>query len=111
MQSPLPERWRVILPAALQDRFTGSPLEGPVLPFLTNHRGKLLSQADRGVPIHAAAFPRERRLVLEEELQEDAAELRRILVHELFHFVWLKLGNTRRHSYEALLLSEWDRRA
>ena len=37
--------------------------------------------------------------------------LARIFVHEVFHFAWLRLGNEKRHSYEAILHSEMDRGA
>jgi len=33
--------------------------------------------------------------------------LKRILIHELFHFVWLHLGNPSRRSWEELLLEEF----
>ena len=32
--------------------------------------------------------------------------LRLILVHEIFHFVWARLGNAARREFEALLLQE-----
>jgi len=53
--------------------------------------------------IHAAAFLRERRLLFETSLARDRAEFDRIFVHELFHFVWLRLGNPRRLAYERLI--------
>ncbi len=40
----------------------------------------------------------------------DPEDFARIFVHELFHFVWLRLGNTRRLSYERLLAGELRRR-
>lgn len=33
-------------------------------------------------------------------------ELARIFIHELFHFVWVRLGNRRRSSYGQLLRGE-----
>jgi len=59
-----------------------------------------------GGPAHAATFLRRRRMVLEEALMADADDFARIFVHELFHFVWLRLGNPKRRSYERLLASE-----
>ena len=35
-------------------------------------------------------------------------EFPRVLVHELFHFAWFRLGNPRRLSYESLLHREHD---
>lgn len=78
---------------------------------LTAHRGKLLSGRERGLPVHGGSFPRQRRIVLDAALLHRPGELSRILVHELFHFVWLRLGNRVRRSFEALLVSEWERGA
>jgi hypothetical protein len=55
-------------------------------------------------PIHAGSLLRERRMLLETSLARD--EFARIFVHELFHFVWLRLGNPRRRSFERLLARE-----
>jgi hypothetical protein len=57
-------------------------------------------------PIHAGAFLRQRRMLFETSLSRDLAEFDRIFVHEMFHFVWLRLGNPRRRSYERLLAGE-----
>jgi hypothetical protein len=57
---------------------------------------------DRHGEAHAAAFPRERRMVFD----SSPAEFRRIFVHELFHFVWLRKGNAARRSYEDLVKAE-----
>jgi len=85
---------------------TGSPLFISHLPRLTAHRGKLLShQLERGTPVHAASFIRRREIVLESELLRKA-ELPLILVHEIFHFVWVRLGNAKRAGYAALLAAE-----
>jgi hypothetical protein len=62
-------------------------------------------------PIHAGAFLRERRIVFETSLARDPAEFARIFVHELFHFVWLRLGNPLRRAYEDLLAREIHARA
>lgn len=62
---------------------------------------------DRRGPVHAGSFLRERRIAF------DCAprEFPRIFVHELFHFVWLRLGNPLRWSYENLLRAEFRSRA
>lgn len=57
---------------------------------------------DRHGEAHAGAFPRERRIVFDRSLKE----FRRIFVHELFHFVWLRKGNAARRSYEDLVKAE-----
>jgi predicted SprT family Zn-dependent metalloprotease len=61
---------------------------------------------DRGDPLHAGSFLRERRIAFNPDLAADPRELRRIFVHELFHFVWLRLGNPRRHAWEDMLRAE-----
>ena len=50
-------------------------------------------------------------MVLETELRADPRELARIFVHELFHFVWVRLGNARRKSFDELLRAELAARA
>jgi hypothetical protein len=59
-----------------------------------------------GAVAHAATFLRERRMVFEESLMADAEDFARIFVHELFHFVWLRLGNSRRRAYERVVARE-----
>jgi predicted SprT family Zn-dependent metalloprotease len=58
---------------------------------------------DRHGDVHGGAFLRERSI----ELNCTRAEFRRVLAHELFHFVWLRAGNPSRHSFEELLREEW----
>jgi hypothetical protein len=57
---------------------------------------------DRRGPVHAGSFLRERRIAFD----CTPGEFPRIFVHELFHFVWLRLGNPRRHAWEAVLRRE-----
>lgn len=57
---------------------------------------------DRRGPVHAGSFLRRRRMVLD----CTPAEFPRILVHELFHFVWLRAGNRVRIAYEEVLAAE-----
>lgn len=90
---------------------TGSPICVRALPQLTAHRGKLLSaDTGRGKAVHAASFIRRREIVLECELLTKAI-LPLIVVHEIFHFVWARLGNSRRAAYAALLAKELRCRA
>ncbi len=58
---------------------------------------------DRRGPVHAGSFLRERRIVLD----CTPAEFPRIFVHEIFHFVWMKLGNPTRKAFEQLIAAEW----
>jgi predicted SprT family Zn-dependent metalloprotease len=71
-------------------------------------RGKL---APAGVPVDAATFLREGRIVLDRDLARKPQELKRIFAHELCHFVWWRLGNRRRIAWEGLLAAEIKRRA
>jgi hypothetical protein len=91
----------------------GSPICVSARPKLTAYRGRLLS-ADprkRGTAVHAASFLRKREIVLESELLARKSDLRLILVHEIFHFVWLRLGNPKRRAFRALLEREMKQRA
>jgi hypothetical protein len=87
--------------------FDGDPILISTRPRLTAHRGQLFSLRPRfGTPVYAASFIPERRIVLATELFDDTQALRLTLVHEWFHFVWPRLGNPRRLSFEALLQNE-----
>lgn len=68
--------------------------------------GKLLPQGEPGEEVHAASFLAKRLIVLDRALIARPRELKRIWIHELFHFVWWRLGNPRRRSWEQLLLHE-----
>ena len=57
---------------------------------------------DRHGEVHAGSFLRVRRIAF----NCPAREFPRIFVHEVFHFVWLRLGNPRRRSYERLVEAE-----
>jgi len=67
----------------------------------------LYSGKDYGQPVHAATFIRKRRIILDQELERRPRELDRIVVHELFHFVWVRMSNGARRSYETLVRREW----
>ena len=62
---------------------------------------------DRSGPVHGGAFLRERRILFDCTPEE----FPRILTHELFHFVWLRLGNNARQSFERLIAVEVAGRA
>jgi hypothetical protein len=81
------------------------------VPALTADRRRLYSNRPCGQPVYAGSFIRRRQIVLDQELERQPRELARILVHELFHFAWVRLGNPARRSYEALVREEWNKRA
>jgi hypothetical protein len=64
-----------------------------------------------GYDAYAETDIRRRLIVLDPELKRDAREHRRILLHEYFHFVWVRLGNPQRWAWEAHLQNEWIARA
>ncbi len=45
--------------------------------------------------------------MLEAELIEQPRLLQLVLIHELFHFVWVRLGNQRRERFAGLLTREY----
>ncbi len=75
------------------------------------YRGRVLAGGDKGHPVHAASDMRRREVVLDRGLLRRPDELARILVHELFHFVWVRLGNRERLAWEQVLGAELDRGA
>ncbi len=81
------------------------------MPALTAGRRQLYSNRPYGQPVFAGSFIRKREIVLDRELQGKPRELARILIHELFHFTWVRLGNPARRSYETMLRREWKQRA
>jgi hypothetical protein len=96
---------------ALSGLFQGPAVGIAFRPSLTAFRGKLLSDRPKGQPVHAATYLRKRRVILELALLDDPDELTRILGHELFHFVWVRLGNPARRSWETELQAELQRHA
>jgi hypothetical protein len=75
----------------------GKPIRIEIKPGLRDRHGE----------VHGGSFLRERRIAL----NSTRREFRRILVHEVFHFVWFRLGNPRRRGYEELLRREIAARA
>jgi hypothetical protein len=94
---------------ALFDRLPpleGRPLHIRFVPDLRAYRGRLLSGGTRGEEVHAGSHLHTRRIVLESVLIGNPTELARILLHELFHFVWVRAGNAWRRSYESMVAGE-----
>lgn len=58
--------------------------------------------------IHAASFIPQRYIVFHHDLFQRRIELGRIAYHELCHFLWLRLGNSRREIFAELLKKEFD---
>ena len=62
---------------------------------------------DRRGAVHGATFVRQRRMAFD----CTRTEFPRIFVHELFHFVWLRAGNTARRAFEDVIRHEFHARA
>lgn len=84
----------------------GRPIQIQFVPALRASRGKLFAGEGPGVAVHAGTFLRKRRIVLDASLLASPGELARILIHELCHFVWSRLDNPTRRSYEELVEGE-----
>jgi hypothetical protein len=84
----------------------GRPIRVQFLPDLRACRRRLLSGKGPGVEVSAGTFLQKRKMVLDSELLGRPRELARILIHELFHFVWRRLDNSTRRSYEDLVAGE-----
>jgi hypothetical protein len=89
----------------------GAPIAVRFLPELRVYRGKLHSNQHLGRAVHAASHIRKREMILDRSLNRQRKEFERILIHELFHFVWARLGNPARQSYLELIAREESQRA
>jgi hypothetical protein len=58
-------------------------------------------------PHLAATHIPSRRILLDRAVLGQEGDFERILVHEIFHFVWVRLGNAKRRSWEVLLEKEF----
>ncbi len=63
-----------------------------------------------GPHIAAASIPR-RLVLLDREVLLHSGDFERILVHEIFHFVWRRLSNATRRDWERVIASELTRKA
>src|SRR5215203_2772557 len=104
-------RFRGIAPEAVFDRLPELKWRRKIhvsfRPNLTAYKGKLLSKSPFGDAVYAGSFLRQRKIVLDEVMLRTPRVLERIFVHEVFHFVWSKLGNRLRASWERLVLQEF----
>jgi len=74
------------------------PISGALVSIQSAH-----ALGGRRGAVHAGTFVRERRMAFDCSRKE----FPRIFVHELFHFIWARLGNPARRSYERLVEGEW----
>ncbi len=92
-------------------RLIGTKISVEMKPQLSVSRGQLLSSEERGTPVYAASFIRRRCIVLDSALLATPRLLRAILVHELSHFVWVRLSNLSRNQFSLLIQQEHGSKA
>jgi len=76
-----------------------------VLPPLAGRPIRVEMRASLG-PHHAATSIPQRLILLDRGLLTCEGDFERILVHEIFHFVWVRLSNRTRRDWGDLLASE-----
>lgn len=81
----------------------------PRLPPLEGRPIRVVVRASLGPHLAATSIPR-RVIYLDRQVFRRRGEFERILVHELFHFVWVRLANAARRDWERLLAAEISRR-
>jgi hypothetical protein len=62
-------------------------------------------------PHLASTFLRRRLILLDAEVLTQRGDFERILVHELFHFVWIRLSNATRRDWERTIARELEKQA
>jgi len=81
-----------------------------LLPPLSGRPIRVEVRRSLGPHLAATHIPR-RRILLDSGLLAQPGEFERILVHEIFHFAWVRLSNQTRRSWEGVLAAELAVRA
>ena len=76
-----------------------------MLPPLAGRPIRVEVRRSLGPHLAATDIPR-RRILLDAQVLAQRGEFERILVHEIFHFAWVRLSNQTRWSWEKLLQAE-----
>jgi hypothetical protein len=76
-----------------------------VLPSFSGRPIRVELRRSLGPHLAATHIPR-RIILLDAELLTQPGEFERILVHEIFHFAWVRLSNRTRRSWEDVLVAE-----
>jgi len=76
-----------------------------VLPLLAGRPIRVAVRKSLGPHLAATSIPR-RVILLDSEVLVRPGEFERILIHELFHFAWVRLSNATRQSWEKILSLE-----
>lgn len=77
------------------------------LPSLTGQPIRVTLRRSLGPHLAATHIPG-RYILLDTAVLKSRGDFERILVHEIFHFVWVRLGNTMRRGWEDLLAKDWQ---
>ena len=80
-----------------------------MLPLLSGRPIRVEMRRTLGPHSAATSIPR-RLILLDAEVLARCGEFERILVHELFHFAWVRLSNAKRRSWEQVLREEFASR-
>lgn len=81
-----------------------------MLPPLAGRPIRVEMRRSLGPHLAATSIPK-RVILLDASVLHPRGEFERILIHELFHFAWLRLSNQTRRSWEHLLEVEFRARA
>jgi hypothetical protein len=76
-----------------------------MLPALSGRPIQVRVRASLGPHLAASSIPR-RLVFLDSEVLRRRGDFERILVHEISHFVWVRLSNARRRGWEQVLSEE-----
>lgn len=77
-----------------------------MLPPLSGRPIRVELRRSLGPHLAATHIPR-RRILLDSGLLAHPGEFERILVHEIFHFAWVRLSNQTRRNWEGVLAAEF----
>ena len=80
-----------------------------MLPILSGPPVRVEVRPSLGSHLAATSIPR-RLIILDSSVLARRGDFERILIHELFHFAWVRLSNRTRRAWEQVLSREWDAR-
>jgi hypothetical protein len=89
------------------DASVGEPCGESRLPILEGRPVRVTVRVSLGPHLAATSLPR-RTILLDSAVLTRTGDFERILVHELFHFSWVRLGNPLRREWSELLAWEWS---
>ena len=89
---------------------SAAEIKAGVLPPLSGRPIRVFIRRSLGPHLAATSIPK-RLILLDAEVLAVRGDFERILVHEIFHFVWVRLSNAARRSWEQILAQELKRKA